>query len=221
MIRLSNLIVIAALLLSTACSKSEPNNQTHDVAEDKSAVTVLRKPPDIQRKELNVPWRPGLRAEGAHTRWFFHCYTKFDYTLEQKQVSGASTTVSIKITKVNMNIELPIVMWIPKRCPQKVVDHEQGHVRICTRIYDGAENAARDAATRVVGMKIEGHGDTAESACAEAVNKAAETVCEDYRKNTVEIADCISKIYDDLTAQGNASASVDKTIDDAFNRFLK
>ncbi|PWU00126.1 MAG: hypothetical protein C5B53_04465 [Candidatus Melainabacteria bacterium] len=221
MVRLPTFIFIVLVLLSNACSRNEPNTGKHKASEDKAAVAVERLPPEVQRKELDIPGRRGLRSEGPHTDWFFHCYTNFAYTLTDEQKSGTGTTVRITITKVNIKITLPIVMWIPKNAAQKVIDHEKGHVRICTRIYENAESAARDAATRVVGSNFQGQGDTVEAAYVEAVNKAAEEVCTTYRKNTADKADGVSKIYDDLTAGSTTLMSVDRSIDEAFNRFLR
>jgi hypothetical protein len=207
------------MLAGTGCAKSGTNNANHSASLGEMAVTVIKKPPEVECKDLELNRRKGTRSGAANTRWFYHCYTKFDYKLEQKPAPAQATAVSIKITKVTMNIELSVVMWIPKGSPQKVLEHERGHARICTRIYEAAEKAARDAADSVVGMKYEGLGDTLDTACADAVNKAAEETCKQYRKNTTDMANQVSQIYDDLAAQGKAAATADQLIQAAFKRF--
>lgn len=165
------------------------------------AVNIDRKPATVERKFLNKEQVERLiKEEGreAHTDWVFACESDLGFHIESKDVSPGYAKVDIKITRVNLALSLPMVIWMEKDARPYVVSHEEGHVEICKRIFDDAENAARLCADRVIGKTFMGQGDTLDQACKQALDLAVQELHESYHKETLEKANRISEAYDHL-----------------------
>jgi hypothetical protein len=151
--------------------------------------------------------------EYGKTNWTFHCYSKFDYVVESTISSASRCHVSLRITRVNMKLTLPIEVITYAQAPPSLLQHENGHVQICTRIYEGAEMVATQACRQAVGKVYRGVGTTADAARGDALDQAAESVCALYRLKTVDYANQVSDRYDLLYANGIV---VDSAITEAF-----
>lgn len=165
------------------------------------SVKIDRKPVTIERKNLDKTQVAKLtQQEGreAHTDWVFACESDLGFHIESKDVSPGYAKVQLKITRVNLTLSLPIVIWAEKDARQSVIDHENGHVEICKRVYDDAEKSARLAADGIIGRTFMGQGDNLNDACKQALDLAMEDLHERYHKETLEVANRVSEAYDHL-----------------------
>lgn len=194
--------------------------QTFTYGCSSSDVSVERKKPDIKIRYFDpknfegkspVPnLQPG---ESALTEWEFGCQTNFDFDIvEESRMSTGKTFVRLKVKKVKIILNAPILVWLPKNPAPDVVAHEKGHQDICTRVYSESDETARKAAQSVVGRSFESEGDTREEACKKALIQAQEVVCAIYHQDVSDYAGCISEIYDSLdeAEKGEAHELVSK-----------
>jgi hypothetical protein len=112
-----------------------------------------------------------------------------------------------------MKLTLPIEVITYAQAPPSLVEHENGHVQICTRIYEGAKVVATQACRQAVGKVYRGIGTTSDAAKGDALDQAAEDVCALFRLKTVDYANRVSDRYDVLCANGIA---LDSAITQAF-----
>ncbi|MGL1418897.1 hypothetical protein ACSTIS_23615, partial [Vibrio parahaemolyticus] len=68
--------------------------------------------------------------------------------------------VNLKITAVHIDLAAPVVIYLPRQAQPDVVSHEEGHVKICRRIYEyDAAPAAIRAGDSVIGKEFTASGD--------------------------------------------------------------
>lgn len=165
------------------------------------SVNIDRQPPKIERQLLDKKAAQKLVTEEgreAHTDWVFALKSDLGFHVESKDTSPHYSKVEVRITRVNLVLSLPIVIWTAADASPLVLAHEDGHVQICKRVYDDAERLARLSADGVIGKVYRGQGDTLEEACQQALSKAAEDLHEDYQRQTLELANRVSEAYDNL-----------------------
>ncbi len=193
-------------LFLVSCSTPVTNHLPPPTPIDrKNAVIIVKKPAYIQHgtfvEYVNVHSSKGI------TDWFFHCYPKFLYNLDSTTISD-KTRVVLTITKVTLTISLPITMRVGQQADKKTLEHENGHVQIVMQTYEKAQDAAREASEPVIGLQFEGEGADADEAVADALDKAARQVSQNYRKKTVDVANKLSSQFDEITKHGQAKISV-------------
>jgi len=188
----------------TACGSGE----TISVRKDPPAIKYSQLPALTQMSKAKVD-------EYGKTNWTFHCYTKFDYQIERNDRSAGNTEsqVCLRITKINMLVTLPIEVITFKQAPERILDHENGHVQICQRIYENAAVVARQSCAPCLGKSYAAVGTTFDAARDSAVDQAAEDVCARYRAKTVDLANQVSDRYDFYCAQG---VPIDTAIAESF-----
>ncbi|HEY9756359.1 MAG TPA: hypothetical protein V6C97_14430 [Oculatellaceae cyanobacterium] len=185
-----------------------------------SAVTVEKALSTVQTVHQNnqsslVPNKVD-KAHGdmdsiAHTTWFFGCKPTFDYDIRSEKVASGQTTTTLVIRQVNLQLSLPITIDIAKDASSSVVEHENGHVQICHKIYEHADATARDAARKLIGRQFTGTGSVAEEARQKALDAAGAQLGADYRQDTVDQVNEASAYYDQLAAVSSA-LSVDEMV---------
>jgi hypothetical protein len=206
-------------LFLVSCSTPVTNHLPPPTSIDrKNAVIIIKKPPYIQHgtfvEYVNVHSSQGI------TDWFFHCYPQFLYNLDSTTISD-KTRVVITITKVTLTISLPITMRVGQLADKKTLEHEKGHVDIVMQIYEKAQAAALEASEPAIGLRFEGEGANAEEALADALDKAARQVCQNYRKKTVDEANELSSQFDEITKHGLAKISVPEAIKQSYETYKK
>jgi hypothetical protein len=182
----------------------------------RSAVNVIKLPPAITNQTLKDP-TSSLKVIDAHTHWFFHCQCQLSYDLERNSSDHGTEKVTLKITAVEVKLSLPITICLPPNPDARLITHENGHVRICTDIYDHADEIASRLSQQVVGKSFEGSGATLDAACRQAVEHALQTITSGYREETVTKAQRISNIFDEL--QSTNQNTVDGDLLQARNQY--
>ena len=132
--------------------------------------------------------------------------------------SGGSF-VRVKITNLKADLALPIVMWMPDNPPKGLKAHEDGHVLICRRVYEEADNTAREIAGELVGKVYSGDGRNLDDACKFASGVAAVAFSNEFEDKVAKKAQKVSEIYDYL-AQFRKYEQ-DRLVDEAFKLYEK
>lgn len=180
------------------------------------AVTIIAKPLYLQKRTLVRPQE--ARNHIAYTEWFFHCYPQFEYKLVANTPTSNGIKATIVVKKVVLTISLPITIRMPAKIKAEDVEHEQGHLQICTDVYKKGEEMARIAAESVIDKKFVGQADTISGATTVAVNQATMQIGEIYRHGTVDEVNFVSASYDKLTEAGTP---IQAAIRQSFALYLK
>lgn len=191
-------------------------------------ITVKKEPITIEKQISGSKFSPSksrptdsISSDQANTEWFFHCYCAFSYEPVNQSDTGKSFHTDLIIKAVKITLTLPITMWLPAQASTKLVAHEEGHVKLCEDYYKYAEQLAENAAHKVIGKIYHGSASTKELAQDTALREAAEDICSQYRRQTVDIVNSISKLYDDLSAHGTNRLSPDEALNKATNKYYK
>jgi hypothetical protein len=72
----------------------------------------------------------------------------------QTRRTGA-TSATLTVTRVKMNLQLGITIWIPDAVTQKVLEHEEGHRQISEFYYRDADKLAGRIAASYIGRQYE------------------------------------------------------------------
>src|SRR5262249_15172623 len=129
-------------------------NKRDPVVLEKEAATTARHLLDrasIKLKSLS-------KGEGALTTWFYRCSNVLTYEVDSETSLDQTISVGITVTADRMHICWNMDVYLKIDAPPQLRDHEDGHVKICQEIYDGAEASARKAAQSVLGRKFSGTG---------------------------------------------------------------
>ncbi len=211
-----NLLPAATVFLSAAllaaCNSAQP-------------VSVHKSDPLIQRHAYDKDNRPPEEvgkhpSVEANTHWDYRIIP--EVTVERKKLEpnmqGFQATVLVK--RVVVELALPIEMWVPEGVSERVLAHEEGHIRICKHFYSDAENVARECANSTIGHTYEGVGKDENEAIQRAIELATGELCTCYQRKIIEPTNRASATYDRLTSHGQNSTpigeAVGKAIDSAF-----
>ncbi len=210
-----------ALPFIVSCSVQPDGPVTTMSCQDK--VTVVKLPLVVTTTYFGKNDRaPGMvlpsHNQSANTNWQFRCKSHFDYdVVEKKALNAGQWFAKLKITSARIEISAPITIWLPSGANQEVIAHENGHVKICRKIYDseGLE-AASTAGCSVIAKEFSGTGKDLKDACQVALNDAGQAVGRPYRLGTVESVNKLSQAYDMFAVQRPEPKYVDASIAAAF-----
>lgn len=217
---------IGSVLLAALCSCTKSQTEMPvkpDTASSRIEITV--KPPvvklvkleDVNAEKLNAP---ASNHETARTDWVFTISPELDFKIvdekDDKKDKENGYHVWVEITSVRLGLALPITSYISDRAPKYVFAHEDGHVKICRRIYANARALANEAASKVFDKRFEGIGRDQKMALSNALQFAGQEMAAFYRNKTGGEAEKVSSKYDQLCLAEDRKDKVDKTIDDAF-----
>lgn len=199
--------VVAVLAICACNKKTEP-------------VEITVDPPKVQINKKKIENykadAPASDHEMAQTDWLFSIAPEVLFSVKDEKKQKDGFHIWIEVTGIQLKLGLPITTTISEEAPKYVVDHENGHVKICTRIYENARSIAEKAAQDVVGKTFEGFGADKKLALSNALQMVAQDVAAPYRVGTVGFADVVSSNYDQLCEKEDRKELVDKTIEDAF-----
>lgn len=209
-----NLSVLAFSIALIGCTKP---------VQPKSVIEQLE--PEIktiQRKdvETNLQRKPPDH-ESAQTDWIFSVVPELDFDIKVDKKESNGYRVGIELTGVRLKLALPIKIMIDEKAPQSIVEHENGHVQICKRVYSGGKAYAQSAVDAAVGKSFEGFGANRKQALSSALQQAAQEVAAPYRGKTAVLAEAVSSRYDQLCEKKEYDGHIQKAIEDAFAQVRK
>lgn len=155
--------------------------------------------------------------EDASSQWNFECASEMDYSFLEKQKSGDNWLVRLKIDGVRVRLALPVKVSLPYSASTRLNAHEEGHVDICKRVYEKADNHAREAIHDIMQRSYAGEGATVDEATQRAVGVAARELADIYRRQTADVVNDVSEIYDFL--QRKPGSVPGESVVEAFERY--
>jgi hypothetical protein len=199
--RLTTVLLLAIHLGSTSVEGNNASISKEPIEPNRGqgCVTVVKAPMTVQKRVSGKASAPGFPP--AFTVWSFHCTPGFEYDIVDKKVAQEFQKVSLKITKAEVKISLSITITLPEHAGKRVIEHEEGHVKICASAYATAGKKAEDAAGAVIGRTFQGQGADLDLACQSALQKAASQLSASYRKGTVDYVNAVSHLYDKIDAK--------------------
>lgn len=203
-------IAFCALAL-TACGNAKP------VVVDKAPMSVSTK----YLEDEPEPSKVIQPDQEAVTKWSLGCKTDIKFDITQKDLIGADYLVSIKPKTVRVALDAPVTIYISKTAKPEIVEHENAHAGICRRVYEKAENVAKEAAEGVFNRNFQAHGKTAEEACARAVEAISSEICQTYHLRTVEEINRVNEILDDLESKMPKTYTHEQLVDLAFSKYTE
>jgi hypothetical protein len=193
------------------------------VTVEKVPVVVVRKTFDRRNPPKEMP-PLGPRAD-AITHFKFGCSANATYEVtsrrrdtSRRRAGTGGCTATARINDLDVRVELEITVWVPRGARQKLVDHEEGHRVIGERIYETAERAAREEASRWVGRSVTARGEDCAAAADAAVKDANQRFCQAYLERTSGWSSRVGDLYDEITDHGRRGTTVDEAIELAFER---
>ncbi|HLK66735.1 MAG TPA: hypothetical protein VKU19_25045 [Bryobacteraceae bacterium] len=189
-------------------------------------VPITQKPIESQSrrfdpKNLPTPGPPLQPGEAGVTVCDFSCEAEFDIEgtpTESPTEEGCEVTLTASVAAVT--IDLTITIWLPEDADEQLTAHEDGHADICKEVYDGAKQAAADAAKAFGKRTFTGKGKKCEDAKQAAIDMAVGAFCNDYGARTRAVDQRVSDIYDDLTDKGKKAEPKPKdAVKKAFKKY--
>lgn len=197
---------------------------------DTSAITVREQKlyPQKHTLDANSSAKPDGKSSpkpdsGHHcamhpnTCWQFR-FTPIVAVTKTKGIKDANWYSStVKVKQVTIEVALPFDMWLPPNPSDQVVEHLDGHERICKHYYRHAAHLARKCALHVLGREFTGEAKDEKAAEKLAVDAAGAELHACYQEKIVNPATRASEAYDKLTAPGANQLPVSEAIDKAIS----
>lgn len=188
--------MLTLALVASACSaepqvtinREEPRI-SHSILGDKSLATS---------NEGSSKFKASENDNLGQTDWVFRCKPKMHYTILSTRQTNGTHTVRIGINKIVLDLGLDIDVRVIPGATLEVVDHEQGHVNICKRVYEHAGEVARELAQSVLDTPFQADGATANAARDAALQQASDRLCQQYTIRTLAAVNSVSRMYDDF-----------------------
>ncbi|MGD9684258.1 MAG: hypothetical protein AB7W16_24090 [Candidatus Obscuribacterales bacterium] len=175
-----------------------------------SEVEVNKKPAQVEKKvfDINHPPAEAVGREST-TVYKFLCDSDMDYDLvEENQGSNGVWLVRLKVKRARATLSLPVTVWLSQRIPNRRADFEDGHAKICTRVYVDAHEPAYAACRRVIGREFSGQNKDLESARKQALDQARREVSSQYIDAVDTKVKDVFVIYDFYAPNWRESADV-------------
>ena len=91
-----------------------------------------------------------------------------------------STHAIVTVTKVTVNLQLNITIWVPASASEHVLEHEQGHREISEHFYESADKLAAKIASAYSGKKFSITGADLQSELSKCLRQMGDEITEQY-----------------------------------------
>lgn len=203
---LAAVLSLSSASLLASCSSKKP-------------VELKKIPLAVKRVEFDpkgdLSAIPLNENEGAVTVWSFGCKTDFDFDIVEKTfLTKNDYMVTIKIKNCRVELTAPVTVYLPKDADRQLIEHEDGHVEICRRIYATADRQALIAASQAIGRTYQASGTSLDDACQKAIEDASLSISQTYHDRASMSVNRVSEAYDilDRAEPGNARELVEKAM---------
>jgi hypothetical protein len=137
--------------------------------------------------------------------------THYEYTTDIAVAGDTDTlgpgSVNVIVDTADINLSLPITVWLENKPPQVMIDHENGHVAISEYYYANIDVYARRAAQAIMGKTFSGTGKDKQSAEDDASHKAIQQIETEILNQTRVRAVACNDRYDQITNHGRNPGS--------------
>ena len=209
-------LLLGTLLVCLVSACQKPKGETSITVEPPSVKIAKIK--NVVAKNASID---PAEHEIAQTDWIFSIKPELDFSIKKEKQEHDGYHIWIEITAVKLKLALPIKTSVSDKAPKYVLDHENGHVEICRRIYANAREHALKAIASVSGKQFEGFGADRKLALANALQIAGQEIAAPYRTSTAGLAERVSSNYDQLCEKEERRNQVEKTVEDAFTAAQK
>jgi hypothetical protein len=143
--------------------------------------------------------------------------THYEYTTDIAVAGDIDTlgpgSVNLIVDTADVNLSLPITVWLETNAPKNMIDNENGQVAISEYYYANIDVYAQQAAQAVMGKTFSGTGRDKQSAENDATHKAIQQIEQDILNHTRVRAVACNDRYDKLTDHGrNGGSQADAAI---------
>ncbi len=183
-------------------------------------VVIEKAAPEIKTQIFDKGLRPPEASPPEHndcanTHWHYGIMPAISYDTKLRERVSDGEEVVIKITKINIKLNLEVTMWLPEKASEDVIAHERGHAAICLDAYKSAETYAKAAADAFIGKEIRARGSDYETTLKRALTDVKQEIVRNYNEETVVRANFTAGLYDKITVTDHAAAKVDQKVADA------
>jgi hypothetical protein len=173
-----------------------------------TGVTVHKAPPTVAQRAFDPRHPPRdipVMAPGEAG------ITHYEYTTDIAVAGDIDTlgpgSVNLIVDTADVNLSLPITVWLENNAPKNMVDHENGHVAISEYYYANIDVYVRRAAQAVMGKTFSGTGKDKQSAEDNATHNAIQAIEKDILDHTRVRAVACNDRYDQITNHGRNPGS--------------
>ena len=165
--------VLATLVLLAAPSASA---QTPGVTIDKQPETYSTRSFDPAKPPADMP--PPTPGEDAE------CDSNFlsDAAVGGQAKQTDATHAIVTVTQVKVTLNLEIIVWLPNKVTQHVVDHEQGHRQISEYFYQDADKVANKIAASYMGKQMTITGTDLRAQMSKLLEQMSTDITDEYNK---------------------------------------
>jgi hypothetical protein len=185
------------------------------------AVVVRKEPSSVSEKYLEGPdWQLNRKFGKAFTHWSFICRPVFDLqpVTDATNIKLDPGKFAFVVRGVDVDLSLPVTMWLPFGVSASLREHENGHLKVCDRIYKDASTTAANIAHGFLGQRIEVFAPSRGAAQAQAAQELRVRFSKAYASQTQLMADKVNTYYDVITNHGLNSVSSADGIMQAFEK---
>lgn len=180
-------------------------------ADQASPCDIKVDPISLERKTSSAP-AYGME-QGGLTEWFFHCLPSFDTEKVSDQTVHNVHIVTLRVRKVHFRTSLEVTVTLPPNPPALLVEHEEGHVKLCKSVYAESSQAALTCAKDVIKRDFTGHGESENIANQKALDASRMWFCEKYTAATDRHLQNLSNRYDEITQHGRGAKSSKEAVE--------
>jgi hypothetical protein len=107
--------------------------------------------------------------------------------------------IKLTVDTIEINLSLPITIWLAPNAPKRILEHEEGHRQICEYYYANAEVYARRAADAYMGKAFTGQGKDKQAAVDNAMDQVILAISKQIMDQTRVRAVACNDRYDKIT----------------------
>ncbi len=181
----------------------------------KTSVPVVIKHPVHFASRTFDPGNPPADMPALNPGENAECGSDFisnaDLSGQTRQADPTHGTVTV--TRIKVELQLNIIIWVPIGVTQQVIDHEEGHRQISEHYYRTADKIAERIAANYMGKEVEIAGMDLNTESAKALQQMAAEITEEYNRelNT----EPTQLLYDTITDHSRNGVVAQQAVDHA------
>lgn len=190
-------VIIAIVAIAPTYFKSSP-------------VEVTKEASTVEKKVFDKKFPPAeVGKEDSTTVYDYVCEPELEYDIQdQNQIARNRWQAIVTPKRARVTLKLPITVWLSQTIPNRRADFEDGHVKVCQRVFVDAHEAASAACHRVIGRSFFGEGTDLETAKKNAIEIARQEIRAQYLSAVDTKAKDVLVIYDFYAPKWRKSADI-------------
>jgi len=211
------LLVLMSMSMSVSGVLAQGKSEKSPVKVDKSPVTVVTKYFDPKRPPADMPKLKANEAAVCVSNFSINAGAGGEVTDQTDSATGIRATV--KLERITLQIGCEIVIWLPKKAPQKMVEHEDGHRQITERFYATADQVALKLARPWIDRQVVGTDQDVNSASRRAIESAVQQITAQYMSAVHGESTKVQEAYDRITVHGTNKLTAKQGMEKSFDEY--